>query len=75
MSSKEDKKAKKAAAKAAEGADEFVIKPEEVKVVIDTSNWPLLLKDYNKLLVRSGHYTPIPGGWSPLKRPIKEYIQ
>jgi hypothetical protein len=26
----------------------------------DTSQWPLLLKNYDKLLVRSSHFTPIP---------------
>ena len=36
--------------------------------------WPLLLKNYDQLHVRSSHYTPIPCGHSPLMRPIKEYI-
>lgn len=27
---------------------------------LDTSQWPLLLKNYDKLLVRSSHFTPIP---------------
>lgn len=26
----------------------------------DTTQWPLLLKNYDKLLVRSSHFTPIP---------------
>lgn len=55
--------------------DTDCIKPEKVTPVVDTSEWPLLLKDYNKLLIRTGHYTPIPAGYSPLKRPLKEYIQ
>ena len=42
---------------------------------LDTSKWPLLLKNYDKLLVRTGHYTPIPVGHSPLKRPLKEYLR
>lgn len=29
---------------------------------MDTSNWPLLLKDFDKLLVKSTHYTPIANG-------------
>ncbi len=32
-------------------------------------------QNYNSLLVRTGHYTPIPQGCSPLKREIKEYIR
>ncbi|KAK6127345.1 hypothetical protein DH2020_038916 [Rehmannia glutinosa] len=42
---------------------------------IDTSDWPILLKNYDKLNVRTGHYTPLPSGYSPLKRPIAEYIK
>ncbi|KYQ89624.1 pseudouridine synthase family protein [Tieghemostelium lacteum] len=53
---------------------EHQIKPEKTPV-LDTSKWPLLLKNYDQLLVRSGHYTPIPNGHSPLKRPIGEYIK
>ncbi len=42
---------------------------------IDTSNWPLLLKNYSKLHVRTGHYTPLPFGCSPLARPMEEYMR
>jgi H/ACA ribonucleoprotein complex subunit 4 len=41
---------------------------------LDTSKWPLLLKHYDKLHVRTGHYTPIPSGSTPLKRELKEYL-
>lgn len=34
----------------------------------------LLLKNYNNLLVRTGHFTPIPNGCAPLKRELKSYI-
>jgi H/ACA ribonucleoprotein complex subunit 4 len=33
------------------------------------------VQNYDKLLVRTGHYTPIPTGYSPLKRPIEDYIR
>lgn len=36
--------------------------------------WPLLLKNYDQLHVRSAHYTPIPCGMSPLKRTLQEYM-
>ncbi|AET37530.1 pseudouridine synthase CBF5 Ecym_1291 [Eremothecium cymbalariae DBVPG len=55
-------------------SDEHFIKPENVVPSTDTSEWPLLLKNYDKLLVRSGHYTPIPNGASPLKRDLKSYV-
>ena len=39
------------------------------------NEFPLLLKDFEKLMVRSGHYTPIPtAGHAPLRRPIKDYL-
>ncbi|PQE10845.1 centromere microtubule-binding cbf5 protein [Rutstroemia sp. NJR-2017a BBW] len=53
---------------------DYSIKPEAVTPAIDTSTWPLLLKNYNNLLVRTGHFTPIPNGCTPLKRDLKSYI-
>lgn len=52
-----------------------LIPPSKSTPALDTSKWPLLLKNYDKLLVRTGHYTPIPVGHSPLKRPLKEYLR
>ncbi|CAE6464000.1 unnamed protein product [Rhizoctonia solani] len=54
---------------------EFSIKPEAKQPQLDTSQWPLLLKNYDKLLVRSSHFTPIPQGCSPLKRDLQSYIK
>lgn len=54
--------------------EEYAIKPEAATPAIDTSDWPLLLKNYNRLLVRTGHFTPIPVGCNPLKRDLKSYI-
>lgn len=54
---------------------DFSIKSEAVTPKLDTSEWPLLLKNYDKLLVRSSHYTPLPCGVSPLKRELPSYIQ
>ena len=53
---------------------DFTIKPEATTPTVDTSDWPLLLKNYNKLLVRTGHFTPIPVGCTPLKRDLKSFI-
>lgn len=55
--------------------DEHVIKPQSHTPKLDTSEWPLLLKNYDKLNVRTGHYTPIPCGNSPLQRPLHDYIR
>ncbi|KXJ93367.1 pseudouridine synthase [Microdochium bolleyi] len=54
---------------------DYTIKPSAVTPTLDTSQWPLLLKNYEKLLVRTGHFTPIPNGSSPLSRDLKSYIQ
>ncbi|CAH2033768.1 unnamed protein product [Thlaspi arvense] len=54
---------------------DYMIKPQGFTPAIDTSHWPILLKNYNLLNVRTGHYTPISAGHSPLKRPLKEYIR
>ncbi|KAI1266609.1 pseudouridine synthase [Xylariaceae sp. FL1019] len=56
------------------GGDEFAIKPTNVTPAVDTSNWPLLLKNYDQLLIRTGHFTPIPNGSAPLSRDLKSYI-
>mmetsp|Transcript_4272 Transcript_4272/g.5251 ORF Transcript_4272/g.5251 Transcript_4272/m.5251 type:complete len:504 (-) Transcript_4272:747-2258(-) len=54
---------------------DFVIKPEKTTPTLDTSEWPILLKNFDKLNIRSSHYTPIPNGHTPLKRPLQEYIK
>lgn len=38
-------------------------------------SWPLLLKNYDQLHVRTSHYTPIPCGMSPLKRQLRDYTK
>ncbi|TVU48016.1 hypothetical protein EJB05_07635, partial [Eragrostis curvula] len=62
-------------AEAEEKTDGYLIKPQSLVPSLDTSTWPLLLKNYDRLNVRTGHYTPLPSGHSPLKRPLAEYIR
>lgn len=59
----------------AQQQQDFAIKSESAAPKLDTSQWPLLLKNYDKLLVRSAHFTPIPSGCSPLKRDIASYVK
>uniref|UniRef100_A0A0C9RIC9 TSA: Wollemia nobilis Ref_Wollemi_Transcript_18565_2317 transcribed RNA sequence n=1 Tax=Wollemia nobilis TaxID=56998 RepID=A0A0C9RIC9_9CONI len=54
---------------------DYLIKPQSVTPALDTSQWPILLKNYDKLNVRTGHYTPLPTGNSPLKRPLYDYVR
>ncbi|KAL0233202.1 hypothetical protein GEMRC1_011947 [Eukaryota sp. GEM-RC1] len=49
--------------------------PPQTTDEIKPEQWPLLLKDFDKMVVKSNHYTPIASGWSPFKRPIKEYMK
>ena len=57
-------------------SDTSVLKPESSTPAIDTSKWPILLKNYGDLHVRTGHYTPIPtAGSAPLKRPLQDYLR
>merc|ERR1719487_1953741 len=58
----------------ADPRSKLFIQPEETQKAIDTSKWPLLLKNYSELLVRTGHYTPLPFGCSPLSRPLDLYM-
>ncbi|XP_058730184.1 H/ACA ribonucleoprotein complex subunit 4 [Vicia villosa] len=54
---------------------DFMIKPTSGGSSIDTSEWPILLKNYDRLNIRTGHYTPLPAGHSPLKRPLNDYLK
>jgi len=72
---KEKKVSKKSVDTAGEDHEQHLVKPSKEKAKVDTSQWPLLLKNYDQLNVRTNHYTPIPKGWSPLKRPIEEYLK
>ncbi|XP_019870935.2 H/ACA ribonucleoprotein complex subunit 4 [Aethina tumida] len=54
---------------------DFKVDPSEISGKLDTSQWPLLLKYFDRLNVRTNHYVPIACGASPLKREIGEYIK
>eukprot|EP00743_Colponemidia_sp_Colp-15_P000365 GILK01000421.1.p1 GENE.GILK01000421.1~~GILK01000421.1.p1 ORF type:complete len:469 (+),score=94.82 GILK01000421.1:48-1409(+) len=58
-----------------QATEDFMIKPEKIAPTLDTSKWPLLLKNFEQLNIRTGHYTPIPAGCSPLKRPLVDYVK
>jgi len=73
--SKEAKSAKKAAKSSSSDGADYTIQPSSETPKLDTSNWPLLLKNYDTLNIRTAHYTPIPNGCSPLKRPLKDYVK
>ena len=49
--------------------------PSNESIITYATRWPLLLKNYDQLHVRTAHYTPIPCGMSPLKRSLQEYVR
>lgn len=51
------------------------IKGKKDKTSSNSSEWPLLLRNHEKLNIRSSHFTPLPNGCSPDKRDIVEYIK
>lgn len=53
---------------------EHMIKPSKEGQKYTSEEWPLLLKNYDKMNVRTSHYTPIPKGHCPLSRPLEEYL-
>lgn len=53
-------------------SDEYVIKSKTEDRKNTTADWPLLLKDFDKLHVKTGHFTPLSEGFSPVARPIDE---
>jgi H/ACA ribonucleoprotein complex subunit 4 len=53
--------------------DQFVLETKSTKKEgNNTEDWPLLLKNYDKLHVKTSHFTPLPNGYSPIARPIDE---
>ncbi len=59
-----------------EEKDEHTLKPSSEVARVSSADWPLLLKNYEELQVRTGHYTPIPtNGAAPLKRDLSDYVR
>ncbi|CAG9837062.1 unnamed protein product [Diabrotica balteata] len=54
---------------------DFALESSEKTAKLDASNWPLLLKHFDRLNIRTNHYVPLPNGASPLKRDISEYVK
>ncbi|XP_070160713.1 H/ACA ribonucleoprotein complex subunit 4 [Polyergus mexicanus] len=52
---------------------EIVPSNEEVK--LECKDWPLLFKNFDKMLTRTKHFTPLTSGSTPLNRSLSEYIK
>jgi len=73
-SSRKKRKASDGQAEDASSSSTPMIAPSNHTPKLDTSSWPLLLKNYSDLHIRTSHYTPIPCGSSPLSRSLKDHI-
>ncbi|XP_043495973.1 H/ACA ribonucleoprotein complex subunit 4 [Polistes fuscatus] len=51
------------------------LKPSDEKVKLNCENWPLLFKNFDKMLIRTKHFTPLTCGSTPLNRSLPEYIK
>ncbi|GFN75726.1 H/ACA ribonucleoprotein complex subunit 4 [Plakobranchus ocellatus] len=79
MASEDSKKKKSKLSEAEVGeiqhSETFFLAPSDKAAKLNTSQWPLLLKNFDKLNRRTDHYVPVPAGCSPLKRPTEEYVR
>lgn len=60
-SKKSGKKSQDKSSKKSSNGD-YVLKPDSAGSKISTADWPLLLKNFDKLNIRTSHFTPIPAG-------------
>lgn len=54
---------------------DLFLKPSSESPKSNSSEWPLLLRNFDRLNVRTNHFTPLPYGCSPEKRELSEYIK
>uniref|UniRef100_A0A0C9RXQ3 Nop60B_0 protein n=1 Tax=Fopius arisanus TaxID=64838 RepID=A0A0C9RXQ3_9HYME len=71
---KKKKKSKKSLGEAQVAMD-CKMEPADGIVKLECKDWPLLFKNFDKLLTRTKHFTPLTCGSTPLHRPIAEYVK
>jgi H/ACA ribonucleoprotein complex subunit 4 len=72
---KKIKKEKHEAENGVPSAEQVFIQPSEAPASYQTAKWPLLLRNFDKMNIRTNHYTPLPFGCSPHQREIKDYVR
>lgn len=60
---------------AIQASQQFAIQSESSTPTLDTSQWPLLLKNVHLMNIRESHFEANVAGYSPLHRPIEEHIK
>ncbi|XP_072765034.1 H/ACA ribonucleoprotein complex subunit 4 [Anoplolepis gracilipes] len=75
----EDEKSKKKKNKLSLGEIQRTMKceiePSSEEVKLEYKDWPLLFKNFDKMLTRTKHFTPLTCGSTPLNRTLSEYIK
>ncbi|XP_003701715.1 dyskerin pseudouridine synthase 1 Nop60B [Megachile rotundata] len=51
------------------------LEPSEEIVKLEYKDWPLLFKNFDRMLTRTKHFTPLTSGSTPLHRSLSEYIK
>merc|ERR1712071_742200 len=59
----------------AQAAGSFTVPSAPEPKKLNTSQWPLILKNYDTMNTLTNHYTPQPNGCSPLQRDIRTYVK
>ncbi|XP_034934367.1 H/ACA ribonucleoprotein complex subunit 4 [Chelonus insularis] len=72
---KAKKKSKKKSLGELQVAMKCEIEPSDAPTKLECKDWPLLFKNFDKMLTRTKHFTPLTSGTTPLHRPIGEYIK
>ncbi|XP_012282911.1 H/ACA ribonucleoprotein complex subunit 4 isoform X1 [Orussus abietinus] len=52
-----------------------LVEPSSGDVKLDCKDWPLLFKNFDKMLTRTKHFTPLTSGSTPLHRSLSEYVK
>ncbi|XP_076233207.1 dyskerin pseudouridine synthase 1 Nop60B [Calliopsis andreniformis] len=51
------------------------VEPSSDPIKLEYKDWPLLFKNFDKMLTRTKHFTPLTSGSTPLHRTLSEYVK
>ncbi|XP_043274680.1 H/ACA ribonucleoprotein complex subunit 4 [Venturia canescens] len=72
---KTKKKGKKKSLGEIQTAMKCQMEPSDEITKLDCKDWPLLFKNFDKMITRTKHFTPLTSGSTPLHRTLSEYIK
>ncbi|KAG7196692.1 hypothetical protein KM043_016024 [Ampulex compressa] len=74
-SDKSKKKSKKKSLGEIQATMKYQVEPSTDIVKLECKDWPLLFKNFDKMLTRTKHFTPLTSGSTPLHRNLSEYVK